>query len=178
MRSAGKLGGILFQLPPFIPAGSAAFDYLDWARGQMPDEQILVEFRHRSWFAEERREEVLGFLEQRRMSYVSIDAPSLDDLRVPRTLIAATTPLAYVRFHGRNAATWNRRSGGAAARFDYRYPAGELAEWVEPLAELSRASQAVYAFFNTNNVSDGIAQGPANAEALRGLLSAHGVAVG
>jgi len=177
LRSVGKLGGILFQLPPFIPAEQAAFDYLDWARGQMPDEEMLVEFRHRSWFDEDRREEVLGFLEQRRMSYVSVDAPELDDPRVPRTLVAATTPLAYIRFHGRNAATWNRRGGGAAARFDYRYTTPELAEWVEPLAELSAASQAIYAFFNTNNVSDGIAQGPANAQVLRQLLSDYGVPV-
>ena len=84
---------------------------------------MLVEFRHRSWFDEDRRAELLGFLEERGMSYVTVDAPRLDAANVPRTLVAATSPLAYVRFHGRNAATWNIRGGGAAQRFDYLYGA-------------------------------------------------------
>ena len=51
-----------------------------------------------------------------RMSYVTVDAPRLDAASVPQTVIAATGPLAYVRFHGRNAATWieaRRRCRGA-----------------------------------------------------------------
>ena len=28
---------------------------------------------------------------------------------------------AYVRFHGRNLGTWNKRGGSAAERFDYLY---------------------------------------------------------
>ena len=49
------------------------------------------------------------------MSYVTVDAPKLDSPNVPATLIAATTPLAYVRFHGRNAVTWNARGGAGAS---------------------------------------------------------------
>ena len=64
------------------------------------------------------------WLEQRRMSYVTVDAPRLEAANVPETVMAATGPLAYVRFHGRNAATWNKRGGGAAERFDYLYGPG------------------------------------------------------
>jgi len=175
LRQAGKLGGILFQLPPYVVPNPASFDYLEWARGQLGSDEMLVEFRHRSWFDEDRRAEVLRFLEERRMSYVSVDAPRLDAANVPRTLVAATTPLAYVRFHGRNAATWNARGGGAAKRFDYLYDAGELAEWVEPLRELAGVAQAAYALFNNNNVSDGLAQAPAGAAVLQRLLAENGV---
>jgi uncharacterized protein YecE (DUF72 family) len=171
LRQAGKLGGILFQLPPYVVAKPASFDYLEWARGQLGDDEMLVEFRHRSWFAEDRRAEVLRFLEERRMSYVTVDAPRLDAANVPLTLVAATTPLAYVRFHGRNAATWNARGGGAAQRFDHLYDAAELAEWVEPLRELAGVSQAAYALFNNNNVSDGLAQAPSGAAVLQRLLA-------
>jgi uncharacterized protein YecE (DUF72 family) len=177
LRAAGKLGGILFQLPPYIVPGPAAFDYLEWARAELRDEEMLVEFRHRAWFEEGIRAELLGFLEEHRMSFVSVDAPRLDAANVPRSLVAATSPLAYVRFHGRNAATWNLRGGGAAQRFDHLYAEGELGEWVEPLAELARSSQAVYAFFNNNNATDGVAQAPAGAALLRTLLEAHEVAV-
>ena len=177
LRAAGKLGGILFQLPPYIVPGLAAFDYLEWARAELRDEEMLVEFRHRAWFEERIRAELLRFLEERKMSFVSVDAPQLDAANVPQSLVAATTPLAYVRFHGRNGATWNLRGGGAAQRFDHLYGEEELGEWVEPLAELASASQAVYAFFNNNNASDGVAQAPAGAALLRSLLQANGIPV-
>ena len=85
--------------------------------------------------------------------------------------------MAYVRFHGRNAATWNTRGGGAAQRFDYTYGEDELREWVEPLRELAGASEETYAFFNNNNQTDGVAQAPAGAALLAKLLEAEDVPV-
>jgi len=178
LRRAGKLGGILFQLPPYVVPKPASLDYLEWAREQVGGDEMLVEFRHRDWFAEVRRAEVLRWLEERRMSYVTVDAPRREGANVPETLVAATSPIAYVRFHGRNADTWNVRGGSAAARFDHLYTPGELAEWVEPLRELSGASEQTYAFFNNNNQTDGVAQAPAGAELLRELLEEQNVPVG
>jgi uncharacterized protein YecE (DUF72 family) len=175
LRQAGKLGGILFQLPPYIVPKPSSFDYLEWARDQLGDDEMLVEFRHRDWFAEERRAQVLSWLEERRMSYVTVDAPRREGGNVPETVVAATSPLAYVRFHGRNAATWNVRGGGAAARFDHLYTEDELSEWVEPLRELGSGAEQAYAFFNNNNQTNGVAQAPAGAELLRRLLEEQGV---
>jgi uncharacterized protein YecE (DUF72 family) len=177
LRSAGKLGGILFQFPPYVAPGPPAFEYLEWAQEQLGNDEILVEFRHRDWYAEDLREELLGWLEARRMSYVTVDAPRLDARNVPETVVAVTGPIAYVRFHGRNASTWNRRGGGAAERFDYTYGSDELVEWVEPLRELAAEAGAAYAFFNNNNQTDGVAQAPAGAELLRKLLEEHDVPV-
>jgi uncharacterized protein YecE (DUF72 family) len=177
LRRSRKLGGILFQLPPYVVPKPASFDYLEWAREQMGGDEMLVEFRHRDWFAEEHRAEVLGWLEQRQMSYVTVDAPRLDGGNVPRTVVAVTGPTAYVRFHGRNAATWNKRGGGAAERFDYVYGPEELEEWVEPLRELGAKAQRAYAFFNNNNQTNGVAQAPSGAQLLRRLLEEHDVPV-
>jgi len=177
LRAAGKLGGILFQLPPYIVPKPSSFEYLEWARDQLGGDEMLVEFRHRDWFAEDSRAEVLRWLEEHRMSYVTVDAPRSDAANVPQTLVAATGPTAYVRFHGRNAGTWNRRGGGAAARFDYLYDREELAGWVEPLRELAGAAERTFAFFNNNNQTDGVAQAPAGAELLRRLLEEHDVPV-
>ena len=110
---------------------------------------------------------MLRWLEERGIAYVTVDAPRLDATNVPRTVVAATAPLAYVRFHGRNAATWNKRGGGAAQRFDYLYAEDELREWVEPLRELAGRREEAYAFFNNNNQTDGVAQAPAGAQLLR-----------
>ena len=66
---------------------------------------------------------------------------------------AATSPLAYVRLHGRNAATWNARGGSASDRFDYLYSPEELEEWVEPLRGLGAKAEEVYVLFNNNRWS-------------------------
>ncbi len=178
LRAAGKLGGILFQLPPYVVWKPSSLDYLEWAREQVEGDRMLVEFRHRSWFEDGVVEEVLRWLEERRMAYVTVDAPKVDAAGVPRTVVAATAPLAYVRFHGRNAATWNKRGGGAAQRFDYLYGEDELREWVVPLRELAGQAEEVYAFFNNNNQTDGVAQAPAGAMLLRRLLDEEKVPAG
>jgi uncharacterized protein YecE (DUF72 family) len=105
----------------------------------------------------------------------------MDGKNVPLTVQALTSPLLYVRLHGRNADTWNVRGGSAAERFDYLYPEEELAEWVDPLKELSQQAEEAYVLFNNNNRSRvggrEVAQAPTNAEMLRGLLAKDGVPV-
>ena len=175
LREAGKLGGLLFQMPPYVVWKPSSLDYLEWAREQVGGDVFLFEPRHRSWFAGEIRSELLRWLEERRMSWVDVDAPKTDAGNVPATLVAATTPLAYVRFHGRNAGTWNARGGSAAQRFDHLYDDDELREWVAPLRELSQQAHEAYAFFNNNNQTDGVAQAPAGALLLRRLLEEEDV---
>ena len=126
------------------------------------------------------------------MTYVIVDAPRSGARNVSPTVVAATTPTAYVRFHGRNAETWNKRTGSAAERFDYLYSEDELGEWVGPLAELSGRAENVYAMFNNNGRStmpglpsldnpaeEGteVAQAPVNAAMLRQLLEREGLPV-
>jgi uncharacterized protein YecE (DUF72 family) len=176
LRSAGKLGGILFQFPSYVVYKDRSLDYLQWAREQVGDDEMLVEFRHISWLDDEHRDETLRFLEDIGATHVIVDAPRIEGAKnlVP-TVLALTSRMAYVRFHGRNADTWNKRGGSASERFDYLYSEEELAEWVGPLRELSEQAEQAYAFFNNNATSpDGqggrMAQAAANAKALQRLL--------
>jgi len=184
LRTTGKLGGILFQLPPYIVYKDTSLEYLEWARAQLEGYEMLVEFRHRSWLDEENRVDSLSFLERIGASYVVVDAPRSDTARnlVP-TVVATTSPLAYVRFHGRNLGTWNKRGGSAAERFDYLYTDEELEEWVEPLQELAGETEEAYAFFNNNASSEDpdnplgrVAQAATNARQLRRLLDVNRIA--
>ena len=181
LRSAGKLGGLLFQFPPYVVPKEASYDYLAWAREQVGDDRMLVEFRHRAWYEEDQREETLRFLEEHDMAHVVVDAPKTDGKNVPLTVLALTTPLLYVRLHGRNADTWNARGGSASERFDYLYSEKELTEWVEPLKELSQEAEEAYVLFNNNNRSRvggrEVAQAPTNAEMLRDVLEKEKVPV-
>ena len=113
--------------------------------------------------------------------HVVVDAPRIEGAKnVAPTVLGLTSPTLYVRFHGRNAGTWNKRGGSAAERFDYLYSDDELSEWVPPLRELGGKADQAFAFFNNNSSSpDGrggrIAQAAANANALRKLLEAEHV---
>jgi uncharacterized protein YecE (DUF72 family) len=184
LRSAGKLGGILFQLPPYIVYKDSSLEYLAWAREQLGGDEMLVEFRHLSWLDEEHRAESLAFLERIGAGYVVVDAPRSETARnlVP-TVVATTSATAYVRFHGRNLATWNKRGGSAAERFDYLYSDEELGEWVEPLRELAGEAKRAFALFNNNASSEDpenplgrVAQAATNARQLRRLLDVNRIA--
>jgi uncharacterized protein YecE (DUF72 family) len=147
----------------------------------MDGDEMLVEFRHRSWYEDDQRDETLAFLEQHGMSHVVVDAPKVDAKNVPLTVLAVTSDLTYVRFHGRNADTWNVRGRSAAERFDYLYSEEELEEWVGPLQELAEQAKEAYVLFNNNNRSRvggrEAAQAPTNAEMLRELLAQANVSV-
>jgi uncharacterized protein YecE (DUF72 family) len=198
LRERGKLGGILLQFPSYVVFKDASLDYIAWAVDQLGGDEPLVEFRHRSWLDEEHRAETLAFLESIGATYVIVDAPRTEAKNLVPTVVARTSRTAYVRFHGRNAGTWNKRTGSAAERFDHLYSYDELREWVEPLRELAGESESVYAMFNNNGRSqmpatglEGldreeiagdpdagvVAQAPANALMLRRLLQDAGVAV-
>jgi len=179
LRERGKLGGVLLQFPSYIVYKPISLDYLAWAVEQLDGDLPLVEFRHRSWLDEENRGQTLAFLESIGASYVMVDAPRTDARNVAPTVIAQTGDEAYLRLHGRNAATWNRRGGSASERFDYLYSDDELREWVEPLRELEQRAETVWVMFNNNGrsvdtVTGGeIAQAPVNALTMQELLAQH-----
>jgi len=177
LREARRLGGILMQFPPYVVPKPRSYEYLEWAREQLAGHEMLVEFRHKAWF--EDPAEPLAFLEQHDMTYVTVDAPP----DVIPLVVARTSPTAYVRFHGRNRATWFKRTGSTAERFDYLYSSSELEEWAGTLRELDGEAEVVYAMFNNNGRSGGsevprdlaggrseVAQAPTNAAMLKALL--------
>ena len=114
------------QFPPYVVPRPESYAYLEWAQEQLGGDEMLVEFRHRSWLDDEHRAEVLGFLEERGATIVVVDAPRSEAKNLLPTVVAATSRTAYVRMHGRNAATWNIRGTSAAERFDYLYSEREL----------------------------------------------------
>lgn len=180
LRGTGKLGGILLQFPSYVVYKERSLDYLRWAVEQLAGDRALVEFRHRSWLDDENRGRTLAFLEELDAAHVIVDAPKTEAKNLVPTVVALTSPLAYVRMHGRNAKTWNVRGGSASDRFDYLYSSEELHEWAGPLREVGERAEEAYVLFNNNRWSrrgDGelTAQAPANAVALRRILDDEGI---
>jgi uncharacterized protein YecE (DUF72 family) len=171
LELSGKLRGVLLQYHPRFTKSAAAKAELSRAPERLAPLVPLVEFRHRSWTDDGERADTLAFLEAAGLAFVSLDSPRTRASNVSPTIAATTHRVAYVRFHGRNAQTWNIRGGIAADRFDWLYTAEELAEWVEPLARLADEADEVYAMFNNNR--DDFA--PRSAQILRGLLDEAGI---
>jgi len=168
LRDAGKLGVILLQFPPYFVANAANRAYITYAASLLAPDRVAVEFRHASWVGPEELEHTLDLLAGLCLSYVGVDEPRLDSTGVLPPLTAATSTIGYVRFHGRNAATWHARVGSAAERFKYDYPEDELAQWVAPLRQLAAETTVTYAMFN-NCYGD---YAPRNARQLMSLLDA------
>jgi uncharacterized protein YecE (DUF72 family) len=171
LELSGKLRGILLQYHPRFVKSDAAKAELRRVPERIAPLVPLIEFRHRSWMEPVERADTLAFLERTDLAYVSVDAPMTRASNVIARHAAATHHVAYVRFHGRNAKTWNIRAERSSQRFDWMYTEEELAEWVEKLAGLSEHADEVYAMFNNNR--DDFA--PRSAMILRDLLDRAGI---
>jgi uncharacterized protein YecE (DUF72 family) len=173
LEESGKMRGVLLQYPSRFVKSREALEELVAVCPLLEPLVPMIEFRHRSWMEEDERADTLSFLERHGLAYVSVDAPRTRASNVMPRIAAATHPIAYVRFHGRNWRTWNIRGARSSAdRFDWMYSPEELAEWVDSLARLAAEAEEVYAMFNNNR--DDFA--PRSARELRNLLDEAGVA--
>ena len=170
LRTGGRLGALLFQFPPWFPIGKRNRDYiLECARRAAPD-RVCVEFRNKTWMTEDNRSKTLEFLEGHGIPYVCVDMPQGFTSSIP-PVVAATSDLAVVRFHGRNAEEWE--SGSVQKRFRYDYSSKELSEWVPRIAALGEEAETTHVLMN-NCYRD---YAPRNGAELAGLLRENGVDV-
>jgi uncharacterized protein YecE (DUF72 family) len=163
---AGKLSSFLLQLSPAFKPGTRNLDELDDLLAALAPQPVALEFRHRAWLHEERREQTLGWLEDHGAAFVAVDAPQgAPPTMLPR-LDAVTRPdLAYLRLHGRNARGWVK-GRSVAERFGYRYDEAELEEVARRAEGLAEEADTVRVMFNNNRGEDA----PVAAAHLRALL--------
>lgn len=155
-----QLAAILIQLSPDFNWSVQNRYYLAYLLDSLHDFPVAVEFRHVSWA----RDSVFAELEQRQVTLVTVDAPSLPGL-FPCLDIVTNPSLFFVRFHGRNVQGW--QSGNIQKKFDYSYCRDELQEWNEKyLCTLRSHAEKGIVFFN-NHVC---AQAPENAKLYQELI--------
>ena len=172
LELSGKLRSVLLQYHPRFTKTPAAMAELERAPDRLAPLVPLVEFRHRSWMEPDERADTISFLERTGLAYVSLDSPMTSASNVVARHAVATHAVAYVRFHGRNAKTWNIKAEKSSERFNWMYSQDELEEWVPKLERLAGDADEVYAMFNNNR--DDFA--PRSAMLLRGLLDEAGIA--
>jgi uncharacterized protein YecE (DUF72 family) len=161
LGDAGKLGYILFQLPPGTRYTPAAVDEMARWREELAGRRIAVEFRHRSW---SQHPEALETLSRLGLAYVMVDLPDLPWLMPP--VEAVTSDVAVIRFHGRNREGWARAGAPTGERYDYAYSDAELRGWAGVARRLAERAGRLYAMFN-NHVGGAMAR---DARTLAALL--------
>jgi len=166
LKRAGKYDGLLAQFPWGFRRSAASKAHLEALRAAFAGEPLHAEFRNDSW-----AHPGLGpWLAERDIGYCAVDEPALRGLMPPLALL--TTDRAYVRFHGRNAATWWGRGGGD--RYDWNYSERELGEWLEKVRKLAEQARRTYLFFNNCHAGQAARSAKLMQELLRrqGLLAA------
>jgi uncharacterized protein YecE (DUF72 family) len=144
LGEVGKLGVVLFQFPEWFPISRASKAYLAHCAERATPARICVEFRNHTWMTEENQQETLEFLSSHDMPYVCVDMPQGYPSSIP-PVIAATSDLAVVRFHGHSKA-WTSRD--IHERFGYLYSEEELAEWAGRIRRLGDQAERTHVLMN------------------------------
>jgi len=143
LLEADKFGCILAQFPYSFRPTPGNFDYLKRCRERLGDLPVVVEFRRADWLTPE----TFAFLREQNLGFCCVDEPRIKGLMPP--MVEVTGPVAYVRFHGRNAKKWWRHEH-AWERYDYTYSEEELQEWVPRLRKMDQEAEKTFAFANNH----------------------------
>jgi len=147
LRDAGQLGSILLQYPKWVfPSNENRAAIADTVE-RLDGLRVAVEFRNGSWLNEKNAERTLGFLRDQNAAFVIVDEPQGFKSSVP-PVTAVTSDLALVRFHGRNAETWEAKNITPAERFRYLYGRDELEEWAPKIRTIAEEATDTHVLMN------------------------------
>ncbi len=121
------------------------FSHLAALLTRFADYPLVVELRHASW----QTPETLQLLHEYQAGFCNIDQPIIGNSLQPSA--DSTSPVGYVRFHGRRYDTWftDDPSIPGHERYNYLYSAEELDPWVARIRKVQQATRTT--FVVTNN---------------------------
>jgi uncharacterized protein YecE (DUF72 family) len=166
LEERGQLGSILLQYPKWVFPSSENRALIADAVERLKGWKVAVEFRNGSWLNEKNRDRTVAFLSERSIPFVMVDEPQGFKSSVPSEIVVTSPELAVVRFHGRNAATWEAKNITPAERFRYLYSRDELAEWVPRVREVASQAKETHLMFNNCYAN----YGTTNAREIAALL--------
>jgi len=145
LHVAGKLGAVLLQFPFSFHRTPENLARLKEILGSFPEYPLVVEVRHSSWSDKE----FYDLLAERRVGFCNIDQPIIG--RSVKPSERATSPVGYIRLHGRRYDTWftDDPTTPPEERYNYLYSETELEPWVERIRHV--AEHAGTTFVVTNN---------------------------
>ena len=164
LAGEGKLGALLIQFPVSFKNTSLNREYLETLLRQFIEYPRVVEVRHDSWD----NPDTIRYFIQKNVAFCNIDQPLIGRSLEPTEHV--TSPVGYVRLHGRNYDQWFDADTGAD-RYNYLYSEAELAGWKDKIVRIAQKAEVTYVV--TNNHFEGKAG--VNALQLKNMLTGQRV---
>jgi uncharacterized protein YecE (DUF72 family) len=145
LRSAGKLGAVLLQFPFSFHRTPETTAYLAAILKRFADYPLVVEVRHASW----NTPATFALLREHGAGFCNLDQPIIGRSIGPSE--AATSPVGYIRLHGRRYDTWFNDDATVPTheRYNYLYSPEELTPWASRIRKVAEKARDV--FVVTNN---------------------------
>lgn len=160
LAEAGRLGALLLQFPWSFKNTEEERDYLSRLLDRFKDYPLVVEVRHASWNGPA----VYQSFERRGVGFCNIDQPLFARSIKPSERV--TSPVGYVRLHGRNYENWFREEAAPHERYDYLYSLDEIEPWVDKIKKIAESTKETYVVTNNHFRGKGIV----NALEIKALL--------
>lgn len=145
LRAAGKLGAVLLQFPFSFHHTKETMAYLSAVLLRFRDYPLVVEVRHDTWNSPE----TLALLHEHGAGICNIDQPIIGRSLAPSA--QATSPVGYIRLHGRRYDTWfTDENVPSHERYNYLYSAEELEPWIARAKKVSQNTSATFVITNNH----------------------------
>jgi uncharacterized protein YecE (DUF72 family) len=144
LARAGKLGALLLQFPWSFKNSDDDRLYLAALLDRFKDYPLVLEVRHASW----NNASIYEWLEERGVGICNIDQPLFSKSIRPAAL--TTSPVGYVRLHGRNYQNWFRSEAVRDDRYNYLYSQDELEPWITRIKEVAAHTRETYVITNNH----------------------------
>jgi uncharacterized protein YecE (DUF72 family) len=144
LHEAQKLGALLLQFPWSFKNTDEDRLYLTRLLDRFKDYPLVVEIRHASW----NNPRVLESFEERAVGVCNIDQPIFSKSIKPAAI--STSPVGYVRLHGRNYQNWFREKAPRDERYNYLYTLSELDPWIDRIKEIAAHTKETYVITNNH----------------------------
>jgi uncharacterized protein YecE (DUF72 family) len=169
LRDAQRLGAVLLQFPFSFHHTPENLTRLNNILDAFRVYPLVVEVRHASWA----KKEFYELLHERGVGFCNIDQPVIGRSIKPSERV--TSPIGYVRLHGRRYDTWfsDDPASPPSERYNYLYSEEELEPWVKRIEHVAESAKTT--FVVTNNHFE--AKGIVNALQLINLLTGNKVKV-
>ena len=144
LAEAGRLGALLLQFPWSFRNTDENRAYLLRLQQKFREFPLVLEVRHSSWT----QVAVLEMLSELGIGLCTIDQPLFSNSIKPGA--QSTSPVGYVRLHGRNYQQWFTENKQVGDRYNYLYSAKELEPWVDRIKEVAAKTKETYAVTNNH----------------------------
>ncbi len=143
---AGKLGAVLLQFPFSFHKSPESSAHLSALLKRFADYPLVVELRHSSW----QTQATLDLLREHNAGFCNIDQPIIGNSVKPSA--QSTSPVGYVRFHGRRYDNWFSDDPKLPTheRYNYLYSLEELQPWVTRIQEVQQHTRDTYVVTNNH----------------------------